>query len=952
MTLAPSSLALLVLLPFVGALLPPLAERIGRKASAIAATLPPLAGLALLAAHFPAVRAGEVPTWRLGWLPQLGLELVVRLDGLAFLFALLVLGIGLLIVVYARYYLRPSDAMGRFYAYLLLFMGAMTGLVVAGNLLLIAVFWELTSLASFLLIGFWTHRADARRGAKMALTVTGLGGLALLGGVILLGRAAGSTDLAVVLAAGDAVRAHPLYLPALFLVLLGAFTKSAQFPFQFWLPAAMAAPTPVSAYLHSATMVKAGVFLLARLHPALAGTEEWTWLVSGTGLVTFVLGAYLAQFKHDLKGVLAYSTVSHLGLITMLLGLASPIAAVAAVFHVINHATFKASLFMAAGIVDHETGTRDLRILNGLWRAMPYTTALAVVAAAAMAGVPLFNGFLSKEMFFSEALEAGSAGPLPWLVPALATVGGIFSVSYSVRLIHQAFFSGPGTGMPKAPHEPPRFMRVPVELLALLCILVGVAPYVVVEPLLSLGARAVVGGPLPEYSLAIWHGVTTPFLMTLVAFGGGMLLYRRLIPRLEARRSQRTPLLDGGDLFHTARGAVVRAAEWVTARVETGSLQRYVLVLVLVVLVAGAWPMAAGMLAPGGLPARVPIPAAAVATPDLPTVAVWLVLLAAAVATVRYHRQRYLALVVMGGVGLSVSLAFVRFAAPDLALTQLIVEVVTILLLLLALYYLPQTSPPPASGRRWRDTAVAVAAGLGAAGLAWAMLTRPAASPLAEYFLAESKPLGGGTNVVNVILVDFRGFDTMGEITVMGIAALGVAILLEGLRVRPSRVVELPKAHDRHPLILATISRPLLPIALLISAYLLLRGHNLPGGGFIAALLTAVALILQYLASGVAWTWQRLRVSFVPVIAIGVGIALATGLGAWVFGHPFLSLTYTHVHLPGIGDVELATAMLFDLGVYVAVVGAVMLILARLGRLTHGGEADPAHREEASPWRP
>ena len=949
MTPATYTLAILVLVPFLGAALPPLAERVGRRASAVAATLPPLAGLLLLLAHFPALRAGQVPEWRAPWLPELGLELAFRLDGLAFLFALLVLGIGLLVVVYARYYLSERDAMGPFYAYLLLFMGAMTGLVVSGNLILIAIFWELTSLASFLLIGFWTHRADARRGAKMALTVTGLGGLALMGGLILLTRIVGTGDLATVLASGEVIRSHPLYLPALGLILLGAFTKSAQFPFQFWLPAAMAAPTPVSAYLHSATMVKAGVFLLARLHPALAGSDTWLYLVGGVGLATFVFAAYTAQFKHDLKGVLAYSTVSHLGLITMLLGLSSPMAAVAAVFHVINHATFKASLFMAAGIVDHEAGTRDLRVLNGLARLMPYTTALAVVSAAAMAGVPLFNGFLSKEMFFNEALAAGGPAALPWLVPALATIGGTFSVSYSVRLIHQTAF-GPGTGMPKTPHEPPRFMRVPVELLAVLCVVVGVFPYLVVEPILSLAAAPVVGGPLPDYSLAVWHGFNVPLAMTIVAFVGGILLYRRLNPYLEARRSQREPYLDGAEIFHAVRAALIRLSERATALVESRSLQQYVFVLVVVVLAAGAWPFATGMLQPGGLPARVPVTPESVALPDLPTAVVWLVLVAATLAAVRFHRRRYMALITIGGVGLSVSLAFVRFAAPDLALTQLLVEVATVLLLLLALYYLPQSAPRPSSGRHLRDATVAVLAGVGAGGLAWGMLTRPATSQLADYFLAQSKPMGGGTNVVNVILVDFRGFDTMGEITVLGIAAVGVALMLEKLRVRPSRGAEAPKARDRHPVILATISRLLLPFALLVSVYLLFRGHNLPGGGFIAALLAAVALILQYMANGVTWTWQRLRVNFLPVIAVGLGLALLTGVGAWLFGYPFLSLTYTYVHVPLVGEVELATAMIFDIGVYVTVVATVMLILARLGRMTHGGDADPAYRGEESPW--
>ena len=317
---------------------------------------------------------------------------------------MLVSGMGLLVIVYARYYLSADDPAARFYSLLLGFMGAMLGVVVSGNLVQLVVFWELTSVFSFLLIGYWTHRKDARRGARMAFTVTATGGLALLAGVLILGHIVGSFELDAVLQAGDVVRAHPLYPLALGLVLLGALTKSAQFPFHFWLPHAMAAPTPVSAYLHSATMVKAGVFLLARLWPVLSGTDAWFWIVGGAGLATLLLGAYAAMFQNDLKGLLAYSTISHLGLITLLLGLNSPLAAVAAVFHMMNHATFKASLFMSVGIIDHESGTRDMRRLDGLFRFMPITGTLAIVACAAMAGVPLLNGFLSKEMFFAETV--------------------------------------------------------------------------------------------------------------------------------------------------------------------------------------------------------------------------------------------------------------------------------------------------------------------------------------------------------------------------------------------------------------------------------------------------------------------------------------------------------------------------------------------------------------------
>ncbi|MCX8006060.1 MAG: proton-conducting transporter membrane subunit, partial [Burkholderiaceae bacterium] len=475
-----------VAMPFAAAaLLAAAAARLSRTAAAWLAALALALGLLAVLALAPAVFDGQVPAWRRDWLPALGLALGFRVDGLAWVFALLICGIGLLIVLYAAYYLHAHDPAPRFYAYLMLFAGAMLGVVLADNLLLLAVFWELTSLSSFLLIGYWRERAESRQGARMALAITGGGGLALLAGLLLLGEIAGSYELQQVLAAGDRIRAHPLYLPALVLVLLGAFAKSAQVPLHFCLPQAMAAPTPVSAYLHSATMVKAGVFLLARLYPALGGSEAWFWIVVPVGLATLVIGAYIAIFQHDLKGLLAYSTISHLGLITLLFGLNSALAVVAGVFHILNHATFKASLFMAAGIIDHEAGTRDMRKLNGLWSLMPVTGALGMVAAAAMAGVPLANGFLSKEMFFAETLAADHAGALRWLLPAGALIAGIFSVAYSTRFIHDVFFNGAPVGLPKTPHEPPRFMRVPVELLVVLCVVVGVLPAATVGPLLA-----------------------------------------------------------------------------------------------------------------------------------------------------------------------------------------------------------------------------------------------------------------------------------------------------------------------------------------------------------------------------------------------------------------------------------------------------------------------------------
>jgi multicomponent K+:H+ antiporter subunit A len=927
-----TSLPVLALLPFAAAALLAAVPNRSKPAAAWIAGLTALAGCALLASLAPAVFDGQVPAWSVPWMPGLGMDFGFRLDGLAWMFSLLILGIGALVVLYAAYYLHDDDPPARFFMFLMLFMGAMLGVVLADNLLLLVVFWELTSLSSFLLIGYWNHRIDAREGARMALTITGAGGLALLAGVLLIGHIVGSYALDDVLAAGDTIRAHPLYIPALLLVLAGAFTKSAQFPFHFWLPHAMAAPTPVSAYLHSATMVKAGVFLLARMYPALGGSDAWFWIVTLTGLATLLTGAWLAIFKHDLKGLLAYSTISHLGLITMLFGLDTRLAVVAGVFHIMNHATFKASLFMAAGIIDHESGTRDMRKLNGLFRYMPQTAVLGMVAASAMAGVPLLNGFLSKEMFFAETLARSGSGFISWLLPAGATLAGLFSVAYSARFVHDVFFNGEPKDLPKTPHEPPRFMRVPVELLVVLCVAVGIAPALTVAPLLAVAASAALGGPLPEYSLAVWHGFNLPLLMSAIALVGGLTLYFGLQRKMNLHQFIRVPR-GGREAFQFVLERTYEAARGLTLALQNGSLQRYLMLLVVCAIAAGALPFLEhgfGAADAGADAAPVPPFNGAVA-------AIWAVGVAAAFATTIAYRRRLLALIPLGAVGLIVSLTFVHFSAPDLALTQILVEVVTIILMMLALAWLPEESPRERN--RWetgRDALLAIGAGLGVAALVYAVLDRPVSS-ISPYFLETALPEGGGSNAVNVILVDYRGFDTMGEITVLGIAGIAIHAILAGFmpRRRPNAGVA---GADPHPLMLAIVSRLLLPLAALVSAYLFLRGHNLPGGGFIAGLVLAIALILQYVANGQDFVGSRMRTDFRPWIGWGLLIAGGTGVGAWFFQAPFLTSTYDYPLWPVVGAVPLASAAAFDLGVFLTVVGATMVGLASIARLNAPAE--------------
>jgi multicomponent K+:H+ antiporter subunit A len=914
-------LPLLALLPFAGGLVllaTPNAQR--RRAAAIAGIVA-LASSAIVVALSPAVFADDIVRWRVDWLPQLGLAFGFRLDGLAWLFALLICGIGALIVLYAAYYLNPDDSAARFFAQLLFFMGAMLGIVLADNLLLLVVYWELTSLASFLLIGYWNHRSDARGGARMALAVTGAGGLALLSGALLLGDIVGGYDLDLVLASGSLIRAHPLYVPALVLILLGAFTKSAQFPFHFWLPQAMAAPTPVSAYLHSATMVKAGVFLLARLYPALGGSDAWFWIVAPVGLVTLVLGAYIAIFQHDLKGLLAYSTISHLGLITLLFGMNTRLAVVAGVFHIVNHATFKASLFMAAGIIDHESGSRDMRKLNGLWKYMPVTGMLGTVAAAAMAGVPLANGFLSKEMFFAASLAKEAAGAMDWILPLGATVAGVFSVAYSTRFIHDVFFNGEPVGLPKVPHEPPHFMRVPVEILVVLCLAVGLAPSLTVAPLLAVGAQAALAGgpyaPLPPYTLSIWHGFNLPLAMSAIALAGGAALYFGLQRTVNLHRLVRLPLwIAGGgrEAFLRFTDVKVRVARAVTDTIGNGSLQRYLMLLVLLAILAGFAPF----LERGFATATTQF-----ATPaDAAVVAVWAIGVAAALGAVRTYRQRLIALVLLGAVGLVVSLAFVYLSAPDLALTQLLVEMVTIILMMLALRWLPAESTPERQpARALRDALLAIVGGGGIGALAYALITQPFDS-IAPYFLQNTVAQGGGANAVNVIIVDFRGYDTLGEITVLGIAALVIRALLTGFAPQAD---EAPPA--RLPLLAAT-ARLLLPLAVLLAIHLYLRGHNAPGGGFSAGLVLALALMLQFIAHGAVGRDAQ------ALIGWGLLVAGATGAASLLFGAPFLTSTYAYLTLPVLGAVPLASAAAFDLGVLLTVVGATLVALTSIGRLS------------------
>jgi multicomponent K+:H+ antiporter subunit A len=942
----------IVALPFIGSLIAVCLRQDARNGAAFLAGTVALCATVLTAFQYPAVHRGGVLRMGFKWLPTLGLDFTLRMDGFTWLFAMLVTGIGFLVALYARYYMSPADPVPRFFAFLLAFMGAMLGIVLSGNLIQLVFFWELTSLFSFLLIGYWHHNATARDGARMALTVTATGGLCLLVGILLIGHIVDSYDLDHVLASGDLIRRSSLYLPALILVLLGALTKSAQFPFHFWLPHAMAAPTPVSAYLHSATMVKAGVFLMTLLWPVLSGTEAWFYIVVSAGLCTLVLGAYAAIFQQDLKGLLAYSTISHLGLITLLLGLSSPLATVAAIFHTINHATFKASLFMAAGIIDHESGTRDIRRLSGLFRFMPITATLAMVAAAAMAGVPLLNGFLSKEMFFAEAAAFHVDSILDHSLPYFAMLASAFSVAYSLRFIHGVFFGPPATDLPRTPHEPPHWMRFPIEFLVVACLLVGILPAMTIKPFLASAVRAVLGPDTPYYSLAVWHGFNEPLLMSMIALSGGVILYWLLQGYLAKG-------IDGPPLVRRLKGQriferVLVTLSWKWARslerlFGTQRLQPQLRLLVAFAVIAALWPLYPNGFETGSGPSTEFDPAFL-----LLWIVGWLCAIGAAYQA-KYHRLA--AMVLLSGAGLVTCITFVWFSAPDLAITQLLVEIVTTVLILLGLRWLPKRIEIVGEGlsmgvrarvRRARDLALAVAAGAGMTLIVYAMLTRPLPDAISRYFVENAYVEGGGRNIVNVILVDFRGFDTFGEIVVLAVVAITVFSLLRRFRPAPESV-EAPEqqqvqdAYDRarpdrtagdtladYLTIPATIMQWLFPVIIMVAIYLFLRGHDLPGGGFAAGVTMSIALILQYMAGGTRWVEARLRILPIRWIGLGLLCAALTGMGAWVFGRPFLTSYFRYLDLPAIGKVPAATALLFDLGVFAVVVGATMLILIAL----------------------
>jgi len=754
-----------ILSTFVLAALAPWVHRLTGRFSGWVLALLPAALFVYFLSFVPEISAGEVVVLVTPWMPGLDIQLSFLVDGLSLLFALLISGIGFFIISYAGRYLEGDRDLGRFYVIMLSFMGSMLGLVLADNLIAMFVFWELTSVTSYLLIGYNHEDLKARKAALQGLIVTVGGGLALLAGIVMLAIAGGSYELSEILNSGDAVREHALYLPMLILILIGAFTKSAQVPFHFWLPNAMAAPTPVSAYLHSATMVKAGVYLLARLNPSLGGTEVWFTVLALFGAVTMFVGVFLSFRSTGIKSVLAYSTVMALGTLTMLIGIGTDTALLAAMAFLLAHSLYKGALFLVAGILDHEAGAKDFLQTGGLRAALPVTSAFAILAALSMAGVlPLF-GFVAKELMLESVLEA------PGLVPVLtllALASAILGVGVAAIVGIRPWF-GPRVETAKKPHEaPPALVAGPV-VLASLGLIFGLGPGLAEGGILAAAAQAVNGGVPVDAYLALWHGLNWPLAMSVLALVGGLFLYSRW-----DQVRERLLWVDDAARYGPERGydkmmdGIVSVSDWQTRVLQSGYLRFYIMFVILTTAVmvgvtAQIYDVSVGPLA--------------IADLRLYEMAIVVIMAFSALYAV-LTRSRLGAVAALGSFGFTVALVFVLFSALDVGITQILVETLTVILLVLVLFRLPGFLGLSSWWIKLRDATVALAAGGMVTLLILSTHNAREFDPIAQELVEWSVPEGYGRNVVNVILVDFRTLDTLGEIFVLALAAVGVYAMI------------------------------------------------------------------------------------------------------------------------------------------------------------------------------
>ncbi|WP_420452101.1 hydrogen gas-evolving membrane-bound hydrogenase subunit E [Ilumatobacter sp.] len=920
---------LLGLHALVAVVAPLLARRIGHRVLVACAVAP----AATLAWSLAVALRGTAPSQQrtgVTWIEGLDLGLTARIDSFALLWVAMISAIGVAVFAYSSAYLAGHADVGAFAARLTGFAGAMIGVVVADDLLLVYVAWELTSVFSYLLIATDDRRAAPIAAARQALVVTAGGGLCMLAGFVLLSVDAGTSSMSEL---AQSPPSGPAVSAAAALVLLGALTKSAQFPFHGWLPGAMAAPTPASAYLHSATMVKAGVYLVARFAPIFAvSVELWRPAVIGLGLVTMLHGGWVALRQTDLKLLLAYGTVSQLGLLVVLFGAGIASLTAAGIVMLVAHAAFKSALFLVVGIVDKRTGTRDLRELSGLARRLPVTCVAATLAAASMMGLPPLLGFVGKEKAFKALLGADE----PWAVVVLliAIVGSALTVAYSARFVWGAF-GGSATatatdGAALGSSSGATTMTAAAVALSATGLVAGVVATsltAIVEP-----AAVAVDPSAAGTTVVLWAGFDLALASSAVAVVVGMALFVASagVVRLQERL---TLGIGWAACFAGCMRALDRVARRTTGVVQNGSLPIYLGIIVVVVL---------------GAPTMVLLPhlalgdGAVVSESALQLAACALALLAA-VATVLSNR-RFVAALAVGAVGYSVGLLFVIQGATDLALTQFLVETLSVVALVLVLRRLPERFPsvPWKLGRAMSVTVSAIA------GLAVVALTLTAGSAsrgpsVSDDYLARALPDGGGRNVVNVILTDFRALDTLGEIVVLAIAGLGVTSLVLGVSDRGDR----PAMKAADSLLLGALVRIVVPVALVFAGFLLSAGHNAPGGGFVGGLVAGAALALQYARGGFADVARIVRVSHEALLGTGVAIAGLTGLAGYLVGDEFLEAGKLTTSVPVLGTVKATTALPFDIGVFLVVVGLVVSVLDGLGSRSDDDVRDEPGRDRA-----
>ncbi|MCH6257564.1 DUF4040 domain-containing protein [Puniceicoccaceae bacterium K14] len=851
----------------------------------------------------------------LDWVPSVNVSFDLQLDGLSLLFGILITSIGTFIVLYAGGYLKPKDH-AKFYTYLLLFMASMLGVVLANNTILLFIFWELTSISSYLIIGFDNEKAESRKKALQALLVTGLGGIALLAGLILLSEAAETYKLSEIIGMGSELASKPLAQFALPLILLGAFTKSAQFPFHFWLPNAMAAPTPASAYLHSATMVKAGVFLLLKLNPIYGDTAFWLVSLTAAGAITLIYGSIRGLFQRDLKRILAFTTMAVLGMLVMLIGQGSSMAIKSALLFLLGHAFYKATLFMVAGNIDHGTGTRDVRILGGLRKAMPWTAAAAMLAALSKGGFPPMVGFIGKEYVYKASSTLDALGPA---ITVTALLGNALLLSLAFKVGIHPFWAratekqesqGWSSLLPGQPHEANLLMLAGPVILAFTGIALGVTSQFWSVGLIASSVSTATG--IESLSkVYLWHGFNLPLLLSVITLTLGIAIYlsRQSIWRNESIGAYIADR-DSEKAYDFGFRKFIESSKNLTAKIQNGSLRFYLWVI----LVSGGAIIGYKVITIGVF-GSLPEPS------EFRTIHLILGITIVSALTYTAFTEKILpALASLGFAGLGIALLYAYFGAPDLAITQIIVETLSIILILMAAIKLPTVEKRVRKKRRIADIALASIFGIFAFLLTYKSAQLQIAATISDQLADWSYALAKGRNVVNVILVDFRALDTFGEIIVIGIAAIGVSVCLDPLNSKAEQKSNFAPIGGSP--ILNYGAKLMLPICTVISLALLYRGHNEPGGGFIGGLMCATGLILYSLAFGTASALKKLKLDPIRWIALGVLLAIFSGALGIVSGNPFMTGIWLPIfELPFLGTIHLGTPLLFDVGVYFVVIG-------------------------------